>query len=750
MMDSAHAPSLDDAVRQIQRLEKINRALMGRVERSMDFSGGAFSLFQTAVLLDDKVKARTKDLESTLENLSDAYSSLEEARDEAETAKQNLTAAIEAITEGFALFDSEENLVMCNAPFRSLMPDISEALTSGISFDRVAEIFSESDCLVVENAQTREDWRGVRLKLFRSNFASFIQQVTGDRWIQVSNKKTASGATVIFQTDITDTVRHERERHERELDEQSRLLQATIDHLPQGIGMFSQNMRLRAWNRRLVELLALPVRSVTSNVSLDRLMDILRTTSFFLEAGSAEHLQRWLEGTHDEDVSHIEFHRFDGIVLSLSANAMPDGGLVLTFTDVTNERKSTLALREAKETLEQRVEERTAELKREVMERRLVEGELLHAKEAAEEANKGKTRFLAAASHDLLQPLNASRIFLSLLLETSLDPRQERLADNADKAFGSVEQLLESLLDISRFETRSVETNVSEFPLEDLFKTLFAEFLPLAERKGLRLRCASTSAWVRSDQGLLRRIIQNFLANALRYTDKGGILFGAQRRGSTTQIRVWDTGAGIPQDKRKVIFEEFRRLQPTGSSETKAMGLGLAIVDRIANLLGHQVGLESKFGYGSCFSITVQTSDIKRSPRLDYHKQSNEIQRSMRKLTAVIIENDLQILEGMIELLETRKIKAIPTVSAEEALEALETLEHMPDIILADYHLDHGNGLDAIKSLRRCCGKAVPAIVITANHTPSLQNELVKEDVLCLWKPIRPAALFDLIRSLTQ
>jgi two-component system, sensor histidine kinase len=220
MMQPQGSQSLDQAVRQILRLEKINRALMGRVERSMDFSGGAFSLFQTAVLLDDKVKARTRDLELTLESLFDA--------------KQNLTAAIEAVAEGFALFDADECLVMCNQPFQGLLPDIAPAFVPGVTFDRVAEVFAESPLLIMENGQTRGDWKAARLKLFRSNYASFIQQVAGDRWIQVSNKKTASGATVIFQTDITDTVRSERERHERELDEQSKLLQATIDHLPQG------------------------------------------------------------------------------------------------------------------------------------------------------------------------------------------------------------------------------------------------------------------------------------------------------------------------------------------------------------------------------------------------------------------------------------------------------------------------------------------------------------------------------------
>jgi two-component system, sensor histidine kinase len=425
MMDAA-IPYDESIEEQVRRLEKINRALMGRVERSMDFSGGAFSLFQTAILLENKVKARTRDLEQTVENLSDAYALLEDARDDAEMAKQNLTAAIEAVSEGFALFDVEERLVMCNAPFRALMHDIENELLPGMPFKDMAALFASSASLVIAVHTSRSQWAAMRLSLFRKPHASFIQQFAGDKWLQISNKKMASGATVIFQTDITDTVRSERERHERELDEQSRLLQATIDNLQQGICMFSKTMRMRAWNRRLIDLLSLPLKSVKANVSLEKILDLVRASSFTLDEPCAAKLAAWLGGARRDNVTDIEFHKLDGTVLSMSTNAMPDGGLVLTFQDVTKERQAAFALKDANETLEQRVEERTAELRREVNERRAIEVQLMQAKELAEAANKGKTQFLAAASHDLLQPLNASRIFLSLLQETELDPKQVR------------------------------------------------------------------------------------------------------------------------------------------------------------------------------------------------------------------------------------------------------------------------------------------------------------------------------------
>jgi two-component system, sensor histidine kinase len=324
-----------EATEQIARLEKINRALMGRVERSMDFSGGAFSLFQTAILLEDKVKARTADLERTLENLSDAYTHLEDARDDAEMAKQNLTAAIEAVSEGFALFDVEEKLVMCNTPFRALMPDISADLVPGTKFPQLAALFARSENLVADVGQSRKMWEQHRVDLFRKPHASFIQQFSGDRWLQISNKKMASGATVIFQTDITDPVRNERLRHERELDEQAKLLRATIDHLPQGICMFSSNLLFKAWNRSFVELLSLPMRMLTPDVKIDRIFSVLSSGNFSSTELNTTKISEWLDAPARNRLLGVEIVRSDGVILSINSEVMPDGGIVATFTDVT-------------------------------------------------------------------------------------------------------------------------------------------------------------------------------------------------------------------------------------------------------------------------------------------------------------------------------------------------------------------------------------------------------------------------------
>jgi len=729
----------------LRKLEKINRALMGRVERSTDFSVNGYSLFQTAILLEGQVSARTSDLKRTLEDLSDAYARLEDARDDAETAKQNLTSAIEAVSEGFALFNDAEELVMCNTPFRSLLPDIEAKLLPGTSFPRIAELFAQSRHLVLDQHRSTDAWRKARIELFRKPNAAFIQKLSGDRWIQVSNKKTDAGATVVFQTDITDIVRAERVRRERELDEQSQILQATLDHLPQGIAMFSKDMRLKAWNHRFIDLLSLPLRLVAPLAGFERLWEWAGKSVFAQDRKGRERIAAWIRSPA-ADLDPVELTRTDGSILSVSGKVMPDGGIVVSFADVTEERRASDALRDAKETLEQRVEERTVELTREVIERRAIEVELIKARDKAEELTKSKTRFLAAASHDVLQPLNAARIFLSLLDGTGLDLRQQHFAGKVDKAFGSVEEVLGTLLDISRYDSGSVEANIVPSSVAEILSTLAAEFQPLADQKQLTLRCRPSDLFALSDARLLRQIVQNLISNAIRYTARGGVLIGARRRGQTISIEVWDTGPGIPEDKRDFIFEEFRRLGQDQPDAPKGAGLGLAIVRRIARLLDHRIEIRSRLGKGSRFAIEVP---LCVSPEREV-KQQAEAERlpvDLASFTAIVIENDLVILEGMMELLQERGMRAIPAVSAGEALETLQSLEKTPDLIIADYHLDQGTGAEAIAALRNAVGHAIPAIAVTADYTAKVQAEIRRDRIAYLRKPIKTGELFTLIHK---
>ena len=741
-------PSQADTEDRLRRLEKINLALMRRVERSTDVTGNGFSLFQTAILLEGQVRARTDDLEHTLTDLSEAYTRLRQARDEAETAKSNLTAAIEAVSEGFALFDDREALVMCNEPFRGLMPDVGPELIPGTPFTQVASLFARSRYIHHDATIDAAEWSALRIDMFRRPHASFVQQVSGDRWIQVSNKKTGAGATVIFQTDITDLVRREREHRERQLDEQSRTLQATLDYLPQGICMVSPDLRLKAWNYRFVSLLALPVRLVQPHASFDSILAHARQHALITSLRECGRIGLWVQETGQRSALNLELVRSDGVILDVSCNQMPDGGMVASFADVTQARRASEALREAKDTLRQKVDERTFELQsanvrlsRQIQERRAIEAELIRARDAAEEADRSKTRFLAAASHDLLQPLNAAQIFLSLLSDMNLDDGQRRLALKVNDAFGSAEQLLGTLLDISRYDSGAVETDIKPFSLDLMLAKLVAEFQPMAEQKGLELVLVASRLTLRSDPRHLRRVIQNLIANAVRYTRSGRILVGARRQGSDALIQVLDTGPGIAAEHHVAIFEEFRRLNSDGPNEPKAMGLGLAIVSRIARLLDHPVAVRSTVGRGSCFSVSVPISG---EPVETVFAESfpAPLATAIAGRTALVLENDLPILEGMIALLERWKMTAVPTVSVHEAIEALDNLQSIPAVVIADYHLNNGEtGIEAISALREICGKSIPAIVITADRTQRLRQEATRLGILLLHKPVRSEEL---------
>ena len=280
---------------------------------------------------------------------------------------------------------------------------------------------------------------------------------------------------------------------------------------------------------------------------------------------------------------------------------MPQGGIVTTYSDITERVAASEALARANETLERRVRERTAELLE-------VNQALAVAKRKADDANLDKTRFLAAASHDVLQPLNAARLYVTSLVERQLGGPEATLVRNIDASLEAVEEILNVLIEISRLDTGRLEPDITAFPLEEVFERLEVEFAPLAREKGLELRIVATSLAVRSDRRLLRRVLQNLLSNAIKYTATGKVLLGVRRRGHTIIVQVCDTGPGIPSSKRMIIFKEFERLEETASS-VRGLGLGLSIVERIGKVLGHRIGLQSVPGRGSMFSVDLPRAE---------------------------------------------------------------------------------------------------------------------------------------------
>jgi signal transduction histidine kinase len=421
-----------------------------------------------------------------------------------------------------------------------------------------------------------------------------------------------------------------------------------------------------------------------------------------------------------------------GLVVEIRTNRMPDGGIVTTATDITPSVVAAEALERANATLEVRVRERTTALTR-------LNAELGRAKADAEEANVSKTRFLAAASHDILQPLNAARLYVTSLLERHADGENARLIGNVDASLDAVEEIFGALLDISRLDTGTMRPELVNFRIDEMLRQLEVEFSPLAREKGLDLRYVPCSLTVRSDRRLLRRLLQNLVSNAIKYTPKGRVLVGCRRNGDHVRIDVYDTGLGIPASKKKVIFREFHRLDE-GAKVARGVGLGLSIVQRIGRVLDHKIDLRSAPGRGSRFSVEVARSTA--APQVQTPRELASVGRGRLLGTSVVcIDNEPKVLDGMEALLGGWGCRVLKAPDLDAAIDAIMQTEVAPNGLLVDYHLDRGNGIDAIVELRRRFGADLPAILITADRSSSMRDQARARGVQVLSKPLKPAAL---------
>lgn len=518
------------------------------------------------------------------------------------------------------------------------------------------------------------------------------------------------------------------------------LLSTTLENVSQGISVVDAQMRLVAWNRRYLELFDYPDGMVHVGVPV---AELIRWNAERGECGPGEveaHVAKRIQYMRAGSPHLFQRVRPDGTVIEMRGRALPGGGYVTTYTDVTAYKHAEQALIEVNETLEQRVEQRTAELSEAL-------AATAQARRAAETANISKTRFLAAASHDLLQPLNAARLFTSALRQHSgLDAEASGLAERIDASFRAAEDLLDALLDISRLDAGSYHPEVGGFALAELFDSLKAQFAVVAEQRDLRLRVVPTTLAVRSDPQLLRRILQNFLSNALRYTSRGGVLLGARRVGGEVRIEVWDSGPGVAAEQRARIFDEFQRLEHPSPWGEKGLGLGLSICDRLAGMLGHRLDLHSRVEHGSCFAVTVPRSEAVPVRRQRVERAGPDKQLP---LTVLCLDNDASILDGMRALLSRW---GVDCRTALDVAQARAELRRGPiDLILADYHLtDSVDGLQALQQLRDALGELPPVAMITADGSSELKQRARARGYPVLHKPVRPAALRALLTALVR
>ena len=512
------------------------------------------------------------------------------------------------------------------------------------------------------------------------------------------------------------------------------ILQTALDHVRQGIAVFDKELQLICWNRQFGEILDLPPNLIRVGAGL---ADILRFNSSRRGDLSADRAEEFVSAQIERYISGSEpfLERFaEGVVVEVRSNHMPDGGIATTFTDITASVEAAEALERSNETLERRVRERTEELTR-------LNAALAHAKGEAEAANISKTKFLAAASHDILQPLNAARLYVTSLIERGArDDR--RLVDNIDASLEAVEEILSALLDMSRLDTGALRPEFATFRVDELLRQIDLEFAPLAAAKGLKLTFVPCTLAVRSDRRLLRRLIQNLVSNAIKYTPEGSVLVGCRRQGNDLRIDVYDTGVGIPQSKWRDIFVEFHRLDQ-GARIARGLGLGLSIVERVARVLDCKIELESESGRGSHFAVTVPRSN--ETPiELPARESAQVDSGQLAGITALCVDNEPSVLDGMETLLRGWGCAVLKAPDLAFALTAISESALMPNGLLVDYHLDNGNGIEVITALRRRYGD-LPAILITADRSPAVREQAREEGIQVLHKPIKPAALRALL-----
>ncbi len=508
------------------------------------------------------------------------------------------------------------------------------------------------------------------------------------------------------------------------------VLATTLENISQGVSVVDAQMRLVAWNRRYQQLFDYPdgMLYVGRPVS-----DLIRWNAERGEMGAEADIDtqvvRRLEHLRAGTPHLFERVRASGQVIEMRGQPLPGGGYVTSYSDVTDYKRAESQLREINETLEQRVELRTRE---------------------AEAAQQSKTRFLAAVSHDVLQPLNAARLFASALRESSRSGEQSHLAERVDASLRAAEELLDGLLDISRLEAGALQPEPSNFDAGELLRELATQYAPMAAERCLQLRVRLHDELmpIYSDRRLLRRALQNFLANALRYTRSGGVLMTARVRGGAVVLQVWDTGPGISEHHLAQIFEEFRRFEHFGISGERGLGLGLSICQSIARTLDHPLTVRSRVGHGSMFSITVPFGVT--TPAVPAEEARSEApEHSLAGLCVLCVDNDREILDGMRALLTRWGGHALLAADVDEALAQLDAMP--PDVLLIDYHLhDRLDGLGLIDALRRRAGRELPAALVTGDGSDAVKLGARDRGCVVLTKPVKPASLRALLASVRQ
>lgn len=535
------------------------------------------------------------------------------------------------------------------------------------------------------------------------------------------------------------------------------ILFASFDNISSGISVVNGDLNMVAWNRRYEEMFNYPKGMLQIGISVSDLVRYNAERGLLGPGAIDELVQKRLNHLTNSKAYRVVRKHHNGHVIEIKGNPLPDGGYVTTYDDITDFIAAQDELEQNNLHLEQRVQRRTAEiesinqdLRKEIELRKEVEEELLSAKAIAEEANTTKSRFLALASHDILQPINAAQLYANTLLDVEDDRRDMSTIRQIRDAILSAESIISSLLEIARLDTGALSPQLSRFKLSDVMNPLVNEFRVLV-KKEVELHFVDSSIVVESDKKYLRRILQNFLSNAVKYTESGKILVGCRREGEQVRICVYDTGAGISETDQNRIFSDFYRA-PSQKS-IAGLGLGLAVAERLADLLEHPIALSSELKKGSCFSIKLPLSHL---PKIIEAPKDATTENDIEGLNIIYVDDQQENLNATEALLNRWGCKMLPYNSAESALEDC-TNRFIPDILLMDYQLAHdegedkySNGIKLANELLEIWGEQVPVCIISAAADPELTNLAKGQGFNFLSKPVKPAKLRALLSQLIR
>ncbi len=530
------------------------------------------------------------------------------------------------------------------------------------------------------------------------------------------------------------------------------ILQASFENMNQGISVVDKNLKLVAWNSRYKAMFDYPEELLKIGTPIEKL---IRYNAEHGECGPGnidDKVARRLHHLRHGSAYSSERQRCNGAHIKMHGNPIPGGGFVTSFTDITQMVEAAELLKRSNEQLEERVSERTQDLEH-VNQKLLTEVKTtVKLSEELKAATQSKTRFLAAASHDLLQPINAARLFTNSLIETPQNQRGEhsrQVLTKIDSSLVNADTLLRALLDISKLDTGSLTPEISHFPLSDLMHDLQNELSPLANQKGLEITFRDCSALVTSDKTLLRSIIQNLISNAIRYTKTGRVSISCERTPKQLTIHIRDTGTGISEQNLNLIFNEFHRIPNPADSENRGLGLGLAITKRLSELLNHPIEVKSTPNKGSTFSIILP----RHFGEIAEPKKKNKPWQPTQKLlgtTVLYLENSPESLDAMTTLLDNWGCETTACNDCAQAMALLNTpdltspghSQPFPyDLIMADYRLDgEETGLDFLDQAT-ALNPHITCILVTAEQDNTIKHQTREKGYIFLAKPVEPSSL---------